>query len=261
MINVLVGSSKNDHGVVRVGVAAQPGKTKHFQTLLLPDRSDIMLCDCPGLVFPSFVSSTADLIAAGVFPIAQMRDHWPVVSLICKRVPREVLNAHYGIHIPEPSEHELREKGLLGKPLPPPTAEELLGTYCIARSIIAPSSGVPDYQRASRVVVKDYSEGKLLYCHSPPSVGDNPIIIEDEEYQRETLLTAIKNTNNAKKLHKLQVLEAEAKATAIDSDVHDDFDDFDSILGDTSEGDTNNGQKRGKAHKSIKVSLYQMTIR
>jgi hypothetical protein len=142
VINVLVGSSKNDHGVVRVGVAAQPGKTKHFQTLLLPDRSDMMLCDCPGLVFPSFVSSTADLIAAGVFPIAQMRDHWPVVSLICKRVPRAVLNAHYGIHIPEPSEHELREKGLWGKPLPPPTAEELLGTYCIARSVIAPARQV-----------------------------------------------------------------------------------------------------------------------
>ena len=251
VINVLVGSSKNIHGVVRVGVAAQPGKTKHFQTLLL-DRSDMMLCDCPGLVFPSFVSSTADLIAAGVFPIAQMRDHWPVVSLICKRVPREVLNAHYGIHIPEPSEHELREKGLYGKPLPPPTAEELLGTYCIARSIIAPSSGVPDYQRASRVVVKDYSEGKLLYCHAPPSL-DGVIFIEDEEYQRETLSTAISNTNNAKKLEKLQLLEAEAAKAAESPDVDDDLDDFDSILGDMDEGiSTGNGQKRGKAHKSIK---------
>ena len=253
VINVLVGSSKNDHGVVRVGVAAQPGKTKHFQTLLLPDRSDIMLCDCPGLVFPSFVSSTADLIAAGVFPIAQMRDHWPVVSLICKRVPREVLNAHYGIHIPEPSEHELKEKGLWGKPLPPPTAEELLGTYCIARSIIAPSSGVPDYQRASRVVVKDYSEGKLLYCHSPPSI-ENDTIIKDENYQKETLSTAIKNTNNAKKLHKLQVLEAKAKGET-SNDEADIFDDFDSILGGDSV-DPGNGQKRGKAHKSIKVSHY-----
>ena len=217
----------------------------------------MMLCDCPGLVFPSFVSSTADLIAAGVFPIAQMRDHWPVVSLICKRVPREVLNAHYGIQIPEPSEHELKEKGLWGKPLPPPTAEELLGTYCIARSIIAPSSGVPDYQRASRVVVKDYSEGKLLYCHSPPSIGDGSII-EDEEYQRETLLTAIKNTNNAKKLHKLQVIEAKAKAVIPNpNEEEDEFDDFDSILGDTvDKNDVHNGQKRGKAHKSIKVSHY-----
>ncbi|KAL7518354.1 hypothetical protein ACHAWX_003190 [Stephanocyclus meneghinianus] len=251
VINVLVGSSKNIHGAVRVGVAAQPGKTKHFQTLLIPDRSDMMLCDCPGLVFPSFVSSTADLIAAGVFPIAQMRDHWPVVSLICKRVPRDVLNAHYGIILPEPSEHELREKGLHGKPLPPPTAEELLGTYCIARSIIAPASGVPDYQRASRVVVKDYSEGKLLYCHSPPPLEDTSFNINDKEYQHETLLTAIRNTKNAKKLQKLQALEADTAIVAQTTDVDCNFDDIlDEI--DIGGGNGVNGQKRGKAHKSIK---------
>eukprot|EP00804_Cyclotella_cryptica_P026786 CCRYP_007983-RB/>CCRYP_007983-RB protein AED:0.04 eAED:0.04 QI:1793/1/1/1/1/0.8/5/1200/335 len=254
VINVLVGSSKNIHGAVRVGVAAQPGKTKHFQTLLLPDRSDMMLCDCPGLVFPSFVSSTADLIAAGVFPIAQMRDHWPVVSLICKRVPRDVLNAHYGIILPEPSEHELREKGLHGKPLPPPTAEELLGTYCIARSIIAPASGIPDYQRASRIVVKDYSEGKLLYCHSPPPLEDNTFYMNDEEYQHETLLTAIRNTKNAKKLQKLQTLEAETAEVSRTTEVDRNFDEFDGILGDGDNegGYADSGQKRGKAHKSIK---------
>lgn len=255
VINVLVGSSKNIHGGVRVAVAAQPGKTKHFQTLLLPDRDDIMLCDCPGLVFPSFVSSSADMIAAGVYPIAQMRDHWPVVSLICKRVPRDVLNAHYGIRLPEPTEQELREKGWVGSMLPTPTAEELLGTYCIARSMLAPSSGVPDYQRASRVVVKDYSEGKLLYCHSPPKVDEGgESSIEDDEYQRETLVTAIRNTNNSKKLQKLeQSLEvAAAKAeNALNED--DEFDDFNSILDDLDgEGNSNKGDKRGKAHKSIK---------
>lgn len=252
MINVLVGSSKNIHGVVRVAVAAQPGKTKHFQTLLLPDRPDVMLCDCPGLVFPSFVSSTADMIAAGVYPIAQMRDHWPVVSLICKRVPREVLNIHYGIHIPEPSEHELRERGWLGKTLPSPTAEELLGTYCIARSLLAPASGVPDYQRASRVVVKDYSVGKLLYCHSPPSLNDgDKSSLADEEYQRETLKTAIRNTKNSKKHQNLQqTFDAAAKAEQV---LDDDDGDEGSILGDLDyEEKSNKGDKRGKAHKSIK---------
>lgn len=253
MINVLVGSSKNAHGVVRVAVAAQPGKTKHFQTLLLPDRSDMMLCDCPGLVFPSFVSSTADMIAAGVYPIAQMRDHWPVVSLICKRVPRDLLNAHYGIRLPQPSNHELRERGWVGKTLPPPTAEELLGTYCIARSMIAPESGVPDYQRASRVVVKDYSAGKLLYCHSPPPLLDGygeSLANDDEEYQRETLATAIRNTSNTKKLQKLEhSLEVAAKAErGVDDD--DEIGEFDSFLDELE--DDNKGDKRGKAHKSMK---------
>jgi len=53
--------------------------------------------------------------------------------------------------------------------IPPPTAEEFLTTYCIARSMLAASSGVPDFQRASRIVIKEYAAGKLLYCHAPPT--------------------------------------------------------------------------------------------
>lgn len=45
-INALMGSKK-------VGVSAQPGKTKHFQTLHLDDQT--ILCDCPGLVFPTIM--------------------------------------------------------------------------------------------------------------------------------------------------------------------------------------------------------------
>eukprot|EP00521_Asterionellopsis_glacialis_P007496 CAMPEP_0195282226 /NCGR_PEP_ID=MMETSP0707-20130614/1195_1 /TAXON_ID=33640 /ORGANISM="Asterionellopsis glacialis, Strain CCMP134" /LENGTH=753 /DNA_ID=CAMNT_0040341179 /DNA_START=104 /DNA_END=2362 /DNA_ORIENTATION=- len=203
VINVLVGSSKHAHGVVRVGVAAQPGKTKHFQTLYLPDNDDMMLCDCPGLVFPSFVSSTADLIAAGVYPISQMRDHWPVVELICRRIPREILNAHYGIQLPKPTVQDLKERGLAGHDgaaaLPPPTAEELLGTYCIARSLLAASSGVPDYQRAARIVIKDYADGKLLFCHSPPNIKDLTTSARDPMdemgFHKETLLTCLSRTD------------------------------------------------------------------
>ena len=54
LINVLVGATPLSHGGVRVSVGATPGKTKHFQTLVL--SNSLMLCDCPGLVFPSFVS-------------------------------------------------------------------------------------------------------------------------------------------------------------------------------------------------------------
>jgi large subunit GTPase 1 len=186
VINVLMGNASNAHGVVRVAVASQPGKTKHFQTLLLPTRSDMLLCDCPGLVFPSFVNNTADLIAAGVYPIAQMRDHWPVVTLLCQRIPREILNVHYGIHIPLPSADAMME--VTNGKIPPPTAEEFLTTYCVARSMLAASSGVPDYTRASRFVIKDYADGRLLYCHTPPTFE------HAGAFQRETLITAFNNT-------------------------------------------------------------------
>ncbi len=43
-----------------VGVAAQPGKTKHFQTIMID--KNIMLCDCPGLVFPSASSTRSEMV-------------------------------------------------------------------------------------------------------------------------------------------------------------------------------------------------------
>ena len=44
----------------KVRVSETPGKTKHFQTLVLED--DVTLCDCPGLVMPSMVNSKAGMV-------------------------------------------------------------------------------------------------------------------------------------------------------------------------------------------------------
>lgn len=52
-INSLIGEKK-------VSVSATPGKTKHFQTIHLSEN--IVLCDCPGLVFPQFATTRADLV-------------------------------------------------------------------------------------------------------------------------------------------------------------------------------------------------------
>ncbi|KAL3942437.1 MAG: hypothetical protein SGBAC_003360 [Bacillariaceae sp.] len=254
VINVMMGNAKHAHGVTRVGVAAMPGKTKHFQTLLLPDRDDVLLCDCPGLVFPSFVNNTADLIAAGVYPIAQMRDPWPVMNLLCRRIPRPVLNAQYGIQIPMPTADAM----ILSKDgtIPPPTAEEFLNTYCVARSIYAASSGVPDVQRASRLIIMEYATGKLLYCHSPPD-------FDDEAFQKETMITAIQKT---KKLRDKLVTTAapvpgDSSASMV-SDENDNensndvdlngFDDADMLLEMMAESAPSSNQKAAKPGKSKK---------
>ncbi|CAF2711168.1 unnamed protein product [Rotaria sp. Silwood2] len=64
----------------KVSVSATPGKTKHFQTIFL--EKDLLLCDCPGLVFPSFVSTKDELIINGILPIDQMRDYIGPANLI-----------------------------------------------------------------------------------------------------------------------------------------------------------------------------------
>src|SRR5258708_1034719 len=94
-INSLLGAKK-------VSVSSTPGKTKHFQTINLSPT--LMLCDCPGLVFPQFAATKADLICDGVMPIDQMREYRGPVSLVTKRITKQVLAAVYGL--------TLRQRGL-----------------------------------------------------------------------------------------------------------------------------------------------------
>lgn len=51
-------------GSKKTAVAATPGKTKHFQTLIVSEA--LLLCDCPGLVLPRYAQSKAEMVAAGV---------------------------------------------------------------------------------------------------------------------------------------------------------------------------------------------------
>ncbi|XP_008470860.1 large subunit GTPase 1 homolog [Diaphorina citri] len=151
-INALLNAKK-------VSVSATPGKTKHFQTLFVDD--ELLLCDCPGLVMPSFVFSKADMILNGILPIDQMRDHVPAVNMLCTLVPRHVLENIYGIMITQPDEGE--------DPNRPPFSEELCNAYGYNRGFMT-SNGQPDNPRSARYILKDFVNGHLLYCQAPPGV-------------------------------------------------------------------------------------------
>lgn len=117
-----VGKSSTINALLRykkVSVSATPGKTKHFQTLYLD--KDLLLCDCPGLVMPSFVCTKADMILNGILPIDQMRDHVPPVTLLGTLIPKYVIEDMYGIMLPLPAEGEDPDRS--------PTAEEILNAY------------------------------------------------------------------------------------------------------------------------------------
>ncbi|KAB0798589.1 hypothetical protein PPYR_09582 [Photinus pyralis] len=146
----------------KVSVSATPGKTKHFQTLFLDD--DLLLCDCPGLVMPSFVYTKAEMIINGILPIDQMRDHVPPINLITSLIPRHIFEDKYGLMLPLPMECEDQNRG--------PTAEELLNAYGYNRGFMT-SNGQPDNPRAARYILKDFVNGKLLYSHAPPGVDQN----------------------------------------------------------------------------------------
>jgi large subunit GTPase 1 len=120
VINTLLGVSKSSHGVLRVGVSSTPGKTKHFQTLMLNDS--IMLCDCPGLVFPSFMRSTGEMICSGILPINQMKEYEEPGEVIASRVPQHLIEAAYGMKVK-------RDLDFTDNPERPPSSHEMLCSY------------------------------------------------------------------------------------------------------------------------------------
>lgn len=151
-INALLGAKK-------VSVSATPGKTKHFQTLHLSDK--VVLCDCPGLVFPNFAATKAELVCAGILPIDQLREFSGPASLVALRVPQPFLENVYGMKVPT----RPVEEGGTGQP----TGSEMLRAYARARGFAGTGRhGQPDESRAARYILKDYVNGKLLYCHPPP---------------------------------------------------------------------------------------------
>lgn len=167
----------------KVSVSATPGKTKHFQTLFLD--KDLLLCDCPGLVMPSFVCTKAEMIIHGILPIDQMKDHVPSITLLGTLIPRHIIEDLYGIMIPLPLEGEDSDR--------PPTAEEILNAYgCMCLSFeyviiyicifiyffyylldsrgFMTQNGQPDNPRSARYLLKDFVNGRLLYCVAPPTI-------------------------------------------------------------------------------------------
>lgn len=144
-------------GAKRVSVSATPGKTKHFQTIHLSER--VILCDCPGLVFPNFASTKAELVCNGILPIDQLREYTGPATLVAQRIPQAFLEAVYGMHIVT----RPIEEGGTGMP----TGEEILRALARARGYWTQGVGAPDESRAARLLLKDYVKGKLLFVHPP----------------------------------------------------------------------------------------------
>lgn len=180
-------------------MSSTPGKTKHFQTIHLSES--IVLCDCPGLVFPQFATTKAALVCDAVLPIDQMREYTGPTSLLVQRIPREVIETVYGLTIKVKGVDE----GGDGKV----TAENFLISYAgafvllwhpvyafipflVARGFTRAGQGNPDEARAARVVLKDYVTGKLLFSHAPPGISD-------AEFNEETHRIALRRAAGKKR--------------------------------------------------------------
>eukprot|EP00186_Timspurckia_oligopyrenoides_P003677 CAMPEP_0182451438 /NCGR_PEP_ID=MMETSP1172-20130603/43721_1 /TAXON_ID=708627 /ORGANISM="Timspurckia oligopyrenoides, Strain CCMP3278" /LENGTH=641 /DNA_ID=CAMNT_0024649213 /DNA_START=42 /DNA_END=1967 /DNA_ORIENTATION=+ len=165
-INAILGSK-------RVAVSSTPGKTKHFQTFVLDD--DLMLCDCPGLVFPNLSASRADLICNGIIPIDQLREPLEPIKIVVDQVPQRILDFVYGIQL-QRSSTELMEDTFASaqEATTESLAMKLLAEHARARGFMT-DHGKYDISRSARVILKDYVNGtRTWYCHGPPGVDGSP---------------------------------------------------------------------------------------
>lgn len=132
--------------------SSTPGKTKHLQTFNIEELG-VTLCDCPGLVFPLFQQSRASMLCNGILNIDQLQDHIGPATIVCERIPVEALNALYGC--------KFTKKRL--------SAAELLDEIARTKGF-STGQGNFDQNRACKVLLKDYTEGKLIHCELPPGV-------------------------------------------------------------------------------------------
>lgn len=200
VINTLMSASRATHGVVRVGVSSTPGKTKHFQTLQVSE--ELMLCDCPGLVFPSFMNNTGQMLCSGILPINQMRDYVAPAEVIATRVPIHLLDAAYGMRIK-------RELDVKDSPDRPPNASELLCAYCAVKGLITSSTGRWDEFRACKEILIDFNDGRILFVAPPTANGK--VLTDERRWLQETERTMMRSERVAERIALRKIKEADAE--------------------------------------------------
>jgi large subunit GTPase 1 len=110
-----------------------------------------------------------------------MRDHVEPATAIVSRIPQRVLEGVYGMKI-------VRNLDITDPIDRPPNAYEMLAAYCAVKGYITNGSGRWDEFRATKELLKDFTDGKLLYV-TPPEL-DN---LDHEKWFEETEVTIRQN--------------------------------------------------------------------
>ncbi|KAF4531516.1 hypothetical protein B566_EDAN004112 [Ephemera danica] len=131
-----------------VSVSRTPGHTKHFQTIFLTPK--VRLCDCPGLVFPSKVPKTLQVLM-GSYPIAQLREPFSSVQYLAER-----LNLVTMLKLQHP-ENDTEW-----------SAFDICDAWAKQRGFITAKAARLDSYRAANHLLRMALDGKVCLCLYPP---------------------------------------------------------------------------------------------
>lgn len=155
-----VGKSSLLNGLVGkkvVSVSRTPGHTKYLQTIFLTHT--VRLCDCPGLVFPSYVDKGLQILS-GIFPIAQVRDPYTAVGYLAGRLdlPQLLRLTHPNATDRGPKASEDLEW----------SAFDICEAWAIKSGYFTAKASRPDVYRAGNQLLRMSVEGRLRLCMVPP---------------------------------------------------------------------------------------------
>lgn len=120
----------------------------------------IVLCDCPGLVFPALDMARELQLLCGLYPIAQAREPYSAIRYLGERVRVEEV---YGLN-PPPDDNP---KGLSRDDYPW-SGWNICLAYAIKRSYYS-KGGREDTYRAGLEILRDTLDGIVLLAFDPPS--------------------------------------------------------------------------------------------
>jgi ribosome biogenesis GTPase A len=165
IVNALMGEK-------RVSVSRIAGHTKHLQTLMLPDG---IICDSPGLLFPSVVVPQPVQELFGIFPFPQIRE-----TLSAIRIVGQYVNLPLQLDLKHPDGANNKRKKKPGKfdsieefdADPVWTPWDICDAYAEKRGYFVKHSGRPDTHRAGLELLRDCLDGVVPFWVVPSPIDD-----------------------------------------------------------------------------------------
>lgn len=158
-----------------VSTSRTPGHTKHLQTMFLSPH--VVLCDCPGLVFPGTAPRELQVVA-GMYPVAQLREPYAVIKYLADRIPLvSILDL----------EREC-EKLAIESEAPFPgqsgwTAWTICEAWAFKRGFRTAKAARLDVFRAANNILRLAVEGRIVLAMTPPGYIPPPRVVEGELLQ------------------------------------------------------------------------------
>jgi len=144
----LINALKGKHVV---SVSKTPGHTKHFQTIVL--QPGIVLCDCPGMVFPAVDRSRYLQVLTGLYPISHLREPFAALRYAAERIPIEKI-----FDLEDSREY----------PEEPWSPFSMGAAYAVKHQQFIEHFGSPDAQRGARNILSFIIDGRVRLCWGPP---------------------------------------------------------------------------------------------